>query len=434
MQTQYSKDGIQHFMIVGWEHEWVDVYDHNLLRYQNVPYLMSYEVREINGEIALYYKLDYRITLETVVGQMTFNIEMLKNMITSISEVINVCEEYLLDPNHIVYEIDKIFIDITTGKLKFLYYPGLMNERHDLKDLISQMFQYIDRKNDDCMVYLMKFYDKVTKPDNADHFTREFKVETMDNNNCNDKGEICDKISEETSVNPKSTHMFAKINIGNIIKLLMLITAAFDITLLAGLIFDVLTYEKMGYLFVGMAILIGLTIIHIAFGEEDTPEEIMDDYYNNIEQETSHFYVDEEQIDTTGGGFGETVLLTSGEEGNNNVIMEVFHGELYLEAMIKDMFPSIHVSTGNIVIGCYKEICDYVLAERGVSRFHAKLMKKEDGLYILDLNSTNGTFINGKPIDAGKEYRLEVGDMVSFAGNAFFVAEDTSRLTDRKAG
>ena len=109
-------------MIVGWEHEWVDVYDHNLLRYQNVPYLMSYEVREINGEIALYYKLDYRITLETVVGQMTFNIEMLKNMITSISEVINVCEEYLLDPNHIVYEIDKIFIDITTGKLKFLYY------------------------------------------------------------------------------------------------------------------------------------------------------------------------------------------------------------------------------------------------------------------------------------------------------------------------
>ena len=61
-------------------------------------------------------------------------------------------------------------------------------------------------------------------------------------------------------------------------------------------------------------------------------------------------------------------------------------------------------------------------------------MKKEDGLYILDLNSTNGTFINGKPIDAGKEYRLEVGDMVSFAGNAFFVAEDTSSLTDRKAG
>ena len=45
-------------------------------------------------------------------------------------------------------------------------------------------------------------------------------------------------------------------------------------------------------------------------------------------------------------------------------------------------------------------------------------------MYLTDLNSTNGTYINGDRIDVGKEYPLEEGDMVAFAGSRFFVARE----------
>ena len=70
------------------------------------------------------------------------------------------------------------------------------------------------------------------------------------------------------------------------------------------------------------------------------------------------------------------------------------------------------------------EGCNYILREKGVSRMHAKLIGQEDGLYLLDLNSTNGTYINGERIESGKDYKLEEGDMVSFARSEYFVVRE----------
>ena len=50
-------------------------------------------------------------------------------------------------------------------------------------------------------------------------------------------------------------------------------------------------------------------------------------------------------------------------------------------------------------------------------------MKKPDGLYLLDLNSTNGTYLNGEIIESGRDYKLEEGDMVTFALTEFYVAK-----------
>ena len=48
-------------------------------------------------------------------------------------------------------------------------------------------------------------------------------------------------------------------------------------------------------------------------------------------------------------------------------------------------------------------------------------MEKADGIYLLDLNSTNGTCLNGEPIEAGKDYKIEEGDLVAFAKCEYYV-------------
>ncbi|HVU11510.1 MAG TPA: FHA domain-containing protein [Phototrophicaceae bacterium] len=46
----------------------------------------------------------------------------------------------------------------------------------------------------------------------------------------------------------------------------------------------------------------------------------------------------------------------------------------------------------------------------GLSRWHALFMHDAQGLFVEDLNSTNGTRINGYRIEAGRPYHLRNGD------------------------
>ncbi len=55
--------------------------------------------------------------------------------------------------------------------------------------------------------------------------------------------------------------------------------------------------------------------------------------------------------------------------------------------------------------------CDIVLADPSVSRQHAQLDIRDGALVVRDAGSTNGTYVNGKPV---QEASLRSGDVVSF--------------------
>jgi len=58
-------------------------------------------------------------------------------------------------------------------------------------------------------------------------------------------------------------------------------------------------------------------------------------------------------------------------------------------------------------------LCGLVLTEKGISRRHAVIEEKDDGIYIRDLNSINGLYINHEKIE---EKRLETGDIIEIGG------------------
>jgi hypothetical protein len=51
----------------------------------------------------------------------------------------------------------------------------------------------------------------------------------------------------------------------------------------------------------------------------------------------------------------------------------------------------------------------------GVSRRHAMIRPTKKALYLTDLNSTNGTYLNGSRLDPGVSQALKEGDTISFA-------------------
>src|SRR5688572_18906550 len=64
--------------------------------------------------------------------------------------------------------------------------------------------------------------------------------------------------------------------------------------------------------------------------------------------------------------------------------------------------------SGEIVVGRSSEL-DMVLVEDMVSRRHAKISVASDQIFIQDLGSTNGTFVNGEKV---KRARLQEGDRI----------------------
>jgi hypothetical protein len=69
----------------------------------------------------------------------------------------------------------------------------------------------------------------------------------------------------------------------------------------------------------------------------------------------------------------------------------------------------LSIGSEALVIGRLPE-CDVVLGDSNVSRRHAELRRKDDGVFVTDLGSTNGTRVNGTPV---REQLLASGDEVS---------------------
>lgn len=57
--------------------------------------------------------------------------------------------------------------------------------------------------------------------------------------------------------------------------------------------------------------------------------------------------------------------------------------------------------------------CDVVVADRQISRFHARITPTTEGMILEDLGSKNGTHLNGTPLTA--PVVLQDGDLVSVA-------------------
>lgn len=68
-----------------------------------------------------------------------------------------------------------------------------------------------------------------------------------------------------------------------------------------------------------------------------------------------------------------------------------------------------------ILVGRNKKQCALVLQDKGVSRVHAKLYVGDDNaLYVNDIGSVNGTYVNDRRIANFHPVRLSSGDRVKF--------------------
>jgi len=99
---------------------------------------------------------------------------------------------------------------------------------------------------------------------------------------------------------------------------------------------------------------------------------------------------------------------------------------------LRDGTMDIPLESGSFLIGRSPD-CSVVFGSGRVSRRHARVSVSEGGVFVEDLGSRNGTFINGVQV-TGKA-RLEVGDHLIIASRSLqLVAREGSDAPRRDAG
>ncbi|MFR4775980.1 MAG: FHA domain-containing protein, partial [Lachnospira sp.] len=92
-----------------------------------------------------------------------------------------------------------------------------------------------------------------------------------------------------------------------------------------------------------------------------------------------------------------TLVLQNGQE------LESY----YEERLLPDTFPC--------AIGNMAAYCSIVIHSELISRLHACIYREDGAFYLEDMNSTNGTFLNGRRLLPKERQLLSDGDMVGFA-------------------
>ncbi len=122
---------------------------------------------------------------------------------------------------------------------------------------------------------------------------------------------------------------------------------------------------------------------------------------------------------TASVGFHSKPSEPMAETGKDKSVPEaITYPDPYLIRMKNN--EKIFVDKSAFRIGKGRQNIDYlVLDNKAVSRSHADIITKDNKYYIVDLNSTNKTYMNGEPIPAETEIEIYSGTEIRLADEDF---------------
>lgn len=114
----------------------------------------------------------------------------------------------------------------------------------------------------------------------------------------------------------------------------------------------------------------------------------------------------------------ESVTEVEEEEhyGHTMLLKEVQGKALhYLVCLSEGGYQDFTLNKFPYVIGKGKEWADGVIPHELISRIHAQFEEEDGEIFVTDLNSTNGTWINDELLEANQTVQLKSGDIIHFS-------------------
>lgn len=451
MHTEFRRDMDHNYLILQ-EETTVDTsaYQVRMLTGNVIPSILKCHIQSLDGSQFFSYDITSRQPLSVLYEDKKFKVQDLQMIFGGFVHVMEELTEFLMNPEQLLLRPEYIYLDIESQKVYFCCLPGFHREiQEQFRELTEYILPKLDHEDEQAVVLGYGIYKKAleagfqletvkaavyhkeeTKKENKDVITKEKSMEKTVQESKEPETDQWKEGSLQLETKEKEKD-FSRKKIKKIVPWVICIV----------LLLSVPVASAAGYLpwipveaAVAAGILaLGLGALAVWILEKRKQKNSSMWRKRNVqqtdvreeqhEQEGNRCFSDQlsdedkEIKDTVGETgtlidklpkeelFGETVVLSAGQQQGPASLVSREPGEL----------ATIYLDRELTVVGKLINAADAVIPVPTVSRVHARIRKKEDGYYLTDLNSRNGTSVNGRMLKGNEEYLLQDEDEVDFA-------------------
>lgn len=364
---------------------------------------LKLSLREVNDEVRYLYCISSMISMEDAFLKHEMDWADLEKLLKSFTKMFSSIEKYLIDYNGIVLDPGMIFID-TTGYWYFAYYSGKQTSfEEDMKKFFEYVIQHVNHKDTRAVTVAYGIYKRVCEENiNPEKL---FEIETSDNEEQYEvrkehkvvEAVLPELVMEETE-EPDQTK-----------KLVIYIVAGIYVTIAIYFLMGIFVKpirisgcESMVYL--GIAIIMGVGGFKGFKWYRDNKDLLIKTKMKEVEvpfeKERIRIIVPPKEVKNQDENM--TMLLSDEDNSYKHFLKwNDSYGNREYE-LTKDV----------TIIGSVSDRADCVISQKGISRVHAKITDEDGKYYLKDMNSTNGTMVNGKILSCYEICEIKVGDRI----------------------
>ena len=476
MKSEYKRDINGNYLVL-YENEEPDTssYQMRMLVGNSIPSILKCRVQGVDGQFMVCYDITSKQSLISLYEEKKMGYEDLQMILGGFVQVMEDMSEYLLNPCRLVLKPEYMYVDVEKRQIYFCYLPGYDEDvRQKFQELTEYILPILDHEDSKAVMLGYGIYRRALEDSfHLEYIKKELyqdreeiektvgssilqESDTMAEKRCNSDGsekiDLFENYGESKEEKPQEEHLEEllweeelsekkKKDVGGTSKgfliwcvaagfFALVVVAAETLGYLPRVSMQVILGVAAGIMVIGMLCTWGVSVIknkncirhekkgHLEIQNKRENKKVSEDlgkdkvnFKDSIErnttsmQNTAEVLHQKEKISISQKNCGETVVLSANIVTGPATLVSREPGEL----------ATIYLQNELTVIGKMENAADAVIELPTVSRIHAKIRKREGEYYLTDLNSRNGTSVNGKILKGDEEYCLQDQDQIDFA-------------------
>ena len=444
LKQEYREDAGHSYLIIDPEEELhTEGYFFLMVRENRIPGVVPFTVRCQNGQTLLCYDITNRRSLRSEYERKQMNDSVLAELLGALCSCVETVRGYLLGAQRFLLSSEYVYRNAQSGVLEFLCMPaGPDNTLQQAQLLAEFILQKLDHSDRAAVARGYRFYQEVFAPGCVlSQAARTALLEgcVQETSAASEKTEeyMQDEYHElegqeneyegETRRKRSGKSLFPAAGAA---VLLALCTAAYLAEYL-----NVTQYGGLSFLIILCGGFLKRRVLSAQpaktgrkqrwLDEAGADAEWMAEMRERKRELRRELYREETHSLPKDYSASDTVLLDEWDQK-----------EAFVLQPDEEKYPIIKLSgqNRNVRIGRGGGQADILLDEDTVSRIHARIFFKEEGWFLVDLNSKNGTWADEERLKPQEEKRLEDGDRILFGSVSYTVRSLTEERTELLPG
>lgn len=468
MRAEYKRDMNHNYLIFHGEDKInTDSYQVRMLVGNVMPSILKCRVQGMDGQVMIYYDITSKQSVSSLYEQKKFGIEDLKLVFGCFVRVMEEMAEYLMNPGQLIIQPEYMYLDAEKKEMYFCCIPGVERDvRQQFQYLTEYILPKLDHGDSQAVIMGYGIYRRALEDSfHLEHIKEElyrvredmageiFKEIPAESEECEKtakravdtaeeelfigRREDADKkqyrrepekgntAGDESGKGRNSGGLRKRILVcaGGALAVFMVLAAGF-LGYLPGIELEVILGGIIAGMGTGMLVYVVRESVKKKKISAKTGQKEQMEIYSvkqcpgelclEEEPQIREIYLKEaagkqktigEPEKTVPEDCGETVILSANPVLGPATLVSREPGEL----------ATIYLQEDITVVGKLATAADAVINLPTVSRMHAKIRRRDNEYYLCDLNSRNGTSVNGRLLQEEEEYQLQNEDEVDFA-------------------